>query len=277
MVFITAKSNSSRFIGLLWSRRGHGVPWSRRAAPLFCRTARILRLLHLAHPALRGCNRAIFCGRPSHPAHHRLAGAKESLVSADFFPTVAKVELPLVAAPAAAEDAGRWNTLDMKNLSAGERIVMFASAALVILSFVPLWASISVEGTLGFEGISENGNAWDAYGFLVKLGIILAIVALGLTIANMTGKSVSTPPFTYAALGAAATVLLVIGVLTGPEDGGLGALGAAAVGVDISRGILLFVGAVLAAAIAVGGYMHMQGEGATTGYRGAATPPPPPA
>jgi hypothetical protein len=165
----------------------------------------------------------------------------------------------------------------MRKLSAGERIVMFASAALVVLSFVPLWASISIEGTRGFEGVSENGHAWNAYGFLVKLGIILAAVALGLTIARMAGAAFTFPPFTYAALGAAATVLLVIGVLTGPEDGGLGALGAAAVGVDISRGILLYVGVALAAAIAVGGYMHMQGEGATTSVRGAATPPPPPA
>jgi hypothetical protein len=170
----------------------------------------------------------------------------------------------------------------MKKLSAGERIVLFASAALVVLSFVPLWASYSfeVEGLGGIPGASDSQSfsAWSgAYGFLGKLGIILAVVALGLVIARMVGPSFTFPAVTYVGLGAGSTVLLLIGVLTGPEDGGIGGLAAAAVGFDVSRGILLFVGVVLAAAIAVGGYMHMQAEGATTSVRGAATPPPPPA
>jgi hypothetical protein len=172
--------------------------------------------------------------------------------------------------------------LDTKNLSAGERVVMFASAALVVLSFIPLWASYSfeVEGVGNFPGASDSQsfNAWSgAYGFLMKLGIVLAIVALGLTIARMAGASITLPPITYVGLGLGATVLLLIGVISGPEDGGIGGIAAAAVGFDVSRGILLFVGVVLAAAIAVGGYMHMQGEGATAGYAGTATPPPPPA
>ena len=167
----------------------------------------------------------------------------------------------------------------MKKLSAGERIVLFASAALVILSFVPLWASYSfeAEGLSGFD-TSQSFSAWSgAYGFLGKLGIILAAVALGLVIARLVGASFTFPAVTYVGLGAGSTVLLLIAVLTGPEDGGLGSIAAAAAGLDISRGILLFVGVVLAAAIAVGGYMHMQAEGTTAGVHGAATPPPPPA
>jgi hypothetical protein len=172
--------------------------------------------------------------------------------------------------------------LDMNKLSPGERVVMFASAALVVLSFIPLWASysIEIEGIGGVGGVDESQSfsAWSgAYGFLMKLGIIIAIVALGLTIARMSGASLSLPPLTYVGLGAGATVLLLIGVVMGPEDGGLGGLAAAAAGFDVSRGILLFVGVVLAAAIAVGGYMHMQAESTTTGYTGAVTPPPPPA
>jgi hypothetical protein len=164
----------------------------------------------------------------------------------------------------------------MDKLTRGERIVMICSAALVVLSFVPLWASIEVEAGLGFEGVSENGNAWDAYGFIVKLGIILAVVALGISIARLVGASFTLPPLTYVGLGAASFVLLLIGVLTGPEDAGLGAFAEAA-GIDISRGLLLFVGVVLAAGIAFGGYLHMQAEGSTTAYGGPVTPPPPPA
>jgi hypothetical protein len=168
----------------------------------------------------------------------------------------------------------RWKNLD--KVSKGERIVLFCSAALVVLSFIPLWASIKVEGGVGFQDISENGNAWDAYGFLVKLGIILAIVALGLVVARMAGTSLSLPSLTYVGLGAVATLLLLLGVVTGPEDGGLGAFGDLA-GIEINRGLLLYVGVVLAAGIAVGGYLHMQEEGGTATYRGTATPPAPPA
>jgi hypothetical protein len=192
------------------------------------------------------------------------------------------VELPLAAARSGGGRAGGGNNLDMSKLSPGERIVMYASAALVVLSFIPLWASYSIEidGIGGVGGVSESESfsAWSgAYGFLMKLGIILAIVALGLTIARMSGASVTLPPVTYVGLGVGATVLLLIGVVMGPEDGGLGGLAAAAAGFDVSRGILLYVGVVLAAAVAVGGYMHMQAEGATTGYSASAAPPPPPA
>jgi hypothetical protein len=162
------------------------------------------------------------------------------------------------------------DSVDINRLSSGEKIVLGASALLVVLSFVPAWASYPF----------GNFSAWSgAFGFLVKLALIVAILALVVTGLRASGTQLPDLPIglglLYVVLGGVATLGLLIGVLAGPSDGELGVL-AEAVGLDGSRGILLFLGVILAAAIAYGGYMHMQSEG-TTSALGDPSPPPPPA
>lgn len=169
--------------------------------------------------------------------------------------------------------------MDLNRWTKGERVVAIAAVVLVILSIVPLWASYSfeAEGVVGID-TDQSFSAWSgAYNFLVKLGIILAIAAAAIAIARAAGASFELPSITYVALGAGATLLLLFGVLTGPNDGGISGIAADLAGFDVSRGILLYVGVVLAAAIAVGGFMHMQEAGTSTAYRSQAAPPPPPA
>jgi hypothetical protein len=175
----------------------------------------------------------------------------------------------------------------MEKLSRGERIVLFASALLVVTSILPLWASY--EATVRGGGIdqssSESFTVWsDAYTFVPKLAILLALMALGLVIAKIVGANIKLPAATgviYAAVGGVATLLLLVTVLFGPREFGLEESGFEAFGVeasfDVSRGLFLFLGLVLAAAIAVGGYLHMQEEGETATTTGPAVPPPPPA
>lgn len=175
----------------------------------------------------------------------------------------------------------------MEKLSRGERIVLFASALLVVTSILPLWASY--EATVRGGGIdqssSESFTVWsDAYNFVPKLAILLALMALGLVIAKIVGANIKLPAATgviYAAVGGVATLLLLVTVLFGPREFGLEESGFEAFGVeasfDVSRGLFLFLGLVLAAAIAVGGYLHMQEEGETATTTGPAVPPPPPA
>ena len=166
--------------------------------------------------------------------------------------------------------------MDINRLTMGEKIVGGASALLVVLSFIPMWA------TYEFAGLaSESFGPWsDAYGFLVKLALIAAIVALVVVGLRAAGTQLPDLPLSlgllYVALGGLATLGLLIGVLAGPNDGGVGAIAAAA-GFDISRGILLFLGLILAAAIAYGGYMHMQAEGTASATGEPSAPPPPPA
>jgi hypothetical protein len=175
----------------------------------------------------------------------------------------------------------------MDKLSRGERIVLIASAILVVTSIFPLWASYgaSVRGGGVNQESSESFTVWsDAYNFVPKLAILLGLVALGLAIARMVGAKLDLPAsmgLIYVGLGGVATLLLLLTVLFGPREFGLDDSGFEAFGVeasfDVSRGILLFVGLVLAAAIAVGGYLHMQEESGPATATGPAIPPPPPA
>jgi hypothetical protein len=150
----------------------------------------------------------------------------------------------------------------MNKLSKGERMVLWTGVALFVLSWIPLWAKAEASA-FGFS-VSESANAFQGFGFFpVELGLILAYVALALVIARVAGAKMSLPGATYAGLCGAATVLLILGILIGPDDGGAGA-----VGVEVSRGLMLFVGTVVAAAMAWGGYQHMN--------EGAAAPTTPP-
>ena len=175
----------------------------------------------------------------------------------------------------------------MDKISRGERIVLFASAILVLTSVLPLWASYgaSVRGGGVDQESSESFTVWsDAYNFVPKLAILLALVALGLVIARIAGARLNLPAsmgLIYVAVGGVATLLLLLTVLFGPREFGLEDSGFEAFGVeasfDVSRGLLLFLGLLLAAAIAVGGYLHMQEESGPAVTGPAMPPPPPPA
>ena len=174
----------------------------------------------------------------------------------------------------------------MEKISRGERIVLFASAILVATSILPLWASYgaSVRGGGVNQESSEGFTVWsEAYNFVPKLAILLALVALGLVVARIVGANLNLPAsmgLIYVGLGGVATLLLLLTVLFGPREFGLDDAGFEAFGIEAtfnaSRGLLLFLGLLLAAAIAVGGYLHMQEEGGPAGVAGPAVPPSPP-
>ena len=165
--------------------------------------------------------------------------------------------------------------MDTSRLSQGEKIVAISSGLLVLLSFFPLWGKYEFPG--GVLGGSERVSAWsNAFNFLSKLAILLALTALVLVILKALGTNLELPigtGLTYVALGGLSTLLLVLLLIIGPREFGLGSVP----GVEVSRGIMQFVGVVLGAGVLFGGYQHMQGE--TTGPSSPTTPPatPPPA
>jgi hypothetical protein len=172
--------------------------------------------------------------------------------------------------------------LDTSRLSQGEKIVAISSGLLVLLSFFPLWAKYEYDFGAGLSD-SERYSAWsDAFNFLSKLAILLALTALVLVIVRAIGKNVNLPinaGLIYVGLGGLSSLLLLIVVLVGPRE--IGDIPGVAdidlqgleAGFEVSRGIMLFVGLILAIGILVGGYLHMQGE--TTGPSTPTTPPPP--
>ena len=171
----------------------------------------------------------------------------------------------------------------MDRLTMGEKIVGVASALLLILSALPMWAKFeaSVEGFEGFDSSSRFGGWSEATPFIAKLAFLLALAALVLVIIRAVGTDLNLPiplGLTYVALGGLATLLLLIVVLTGPVgDQGTESIGGARF--EYSRGLAMLIGWIVAAGIAVGGYLHMQQESApaTSPTLGGPTPGAPPA
>ena len=178
--------------------------------------------------------------------------------------------------------------MDLKKLTKGEMILGISSVALFILSFLPLWAKLETELSDEFEGIpgadaaetSERFNLWDAYGIFAKLAIILALVAIIIIVARQLAPDFKMPlprGQIYVGLGGIALLLMLLSVLTGP-DGDQGSTDFGFGSVEVSRGLIgLILGVAAAAAMAYGGWLHMQEEGsAPAGVPGGPTSTPPP-
>ncbi len=164
----------------------------------------------------------------------------------------------------------------MDRATNGEKIVLGSAVVLFLLSFLKPWAKISFgEAAEQLGGGDVSLNVWDSYNFFpLKFGLILALIAIGLVVANMAGTNLNIPPQTLAGLGGATLLMVLLSFLTGPAGSGTDFLGA-----GIDRGLLLFVAVIPAAGMAIGGYMHMQeGGGSVPSFGGgpSASPPPPP-
>lgn len=152
--------------------------------------------------------------------------------------------------------------MDLNRLSKGERIAGISAIVLFILSFVPLWASF------GADEFKESANAWSGYGFTMTIALILTLAVAALVLARAAGAldNVNLPApmgLVYTGAGVVILLIMLLSLATGPEGPD------DFFGVDVSdRGVLLFVGLLLAAAIALGGFLHMKEEGSTPAQLG---------
>ena len=173
--------------------------------------------------------------------------------------------------------------MDPNRLSRGEQILGVTSLVLIILSLIPGWAKVEFEGLAG--EVSESFNAWggsndiplyDPYGITLSLAFILALACLVLVVIRAVGARVNMPlpwGLVYLALAGLAALLMLLNTLIGPDE----VEGAGEAGVEISRGILLFLGLALTLGMAAGAFLHYSSgetETTTTATPGAAGPPP---
>ena len=162
--------------------------------------------------------------------------------------------------------------MDLDKLTKGERLAGIAAIVLFLASFIPMWASrgYEVDETIGLpEGYEQKTslNAWGGYGFTMSLALLLALIVAAVVIAKAAGAldTVSMPVplgLVYAGAGGLITLIMLFSLLTGPEGINEADVGFGATYVN-DRGILLFLGLALAAAVAVGGFLHMKEEGST--------------
>ena len=165
----------------------------------------------------------------------------------------------------------------MANLKTGEKIAGASGLALLIIMFVFDWFSVDA-GAGGFE-ISVGGNAWEVFDLIDIVLFLAAIAGIGLAVVAATQSAVNLPvaaSAVTAGLGILATLLVIYRIIDPP-----GAGDAEDFGVEISRDIGVFLGAIAAAGVAFGGWRAMEEEGTSFGeqadrLQGDEPPPPPP-
>jgi hypothetical protein len=123
-------------------------------------------------------------------------------------------------------------------------VVVAGGVALLATSFVPLWATYRVPGLGIVAPQTHHQNAWAAYGLTMQLALVLAAVAAVWAVVMRSPRATTV----LLALCAATTALLVWQIVRGPSGSHDPS------GYGIERGILVFTGGALAAAMTYGSY-----------------------
>jgi hypothetical protein len=171
--------------------------------------------------------------------------------------------------------------MDADRLGRGEQIAGACAVVLFIVMFFN-WFSFP-NADQAPPGFDTGFNAWQSYDFTDLILLVTIIVAAGGAVATMMARDVALPvaaSAVTAGLGILSFVFVGFSILNTPSFGALG------VNLDLDRSWGVFVGLLLTAGIAYGGWQSMQEEGTSFGDQvdrvgggdgGAAPPPPPPA
>ncbi len=160
--------------------------------------------------------------------------------------------------------------MDVSRLTRGEQIAGVSGLALLLIMFIFDW--FTVDAGL----VSVGGNAWDTMEFIRFIILLAALAGIAEAVLSATQSTYQAPVAVSAlaaGLGILAVVLILFRILS-PPDGGVD-------GLDIGRGIGVFLGLIAAGGVAYGGWVAMQEEGTSFGdqtdkFQGGGDPPPPP-
>jgi len=169
--------------------------------------------------------------------------------------------------------------MDTNRISQGEMIAAVAALVLFIVMFLT-WFSVDLGDAADLlVGVDTGANAWQAFGFIDIVLFVTIIVAVGGAVVAATATSVNAPVAVSAITAGFGIVsfLLVLYRVIDPPGGDI----PDAAGIGISRGIGVWLGLILTAAIAFGGWRAMEDEGIsladqTDRFRGGGSGPPPP-
>lgn len=163
--------------------------------------------------------------------------------------------------------------MDFNKLRLGELVAGAAGILLlIVMIFFPWYSLGGLEDAIGgVASVDTSINAIQAFGLLDILLFLTAVAAIGAAVLAGTQSSVALPvaaSVVVTALGILVTLLVLYRILNTPGFGGL---------LDPSFGA--FVGVLLCAVIAVGGFMSMREEGtsfgrAASGLRTSSADPP---
>lgn len=142
--------------------------------------------------------------------------------------------------------------MDINKLSTPEKIISVSAIVLFIASFLP-WFKVS------FLGSSITGNGWDV-GFLwAGIPTLLGLAMLAHVAISNFAENVKLPelpwPKVHLIAGCLAALLVVLKFLIGESE----------VGVDFDRAFGLFIAAIAAIGLGVGGFLYYRESQGSTG------------
>ncbi|HEX5365099.1 MAG TPA: hypothetical protein VFW63_00340 [Acidimicrobiales bacterium] len=166
--------------------------------------------------------------------------------------------------------------MDVSKLTTGDRVIVASGLVLLVASFLD-WFTVSFEGNGLLGDVSASGNGWDVGFFWAGIPVLLglAMIAVVAVRALSPGNGLPDLPVSWGqalfVAGVVAAAIVVLKLLVGEDVDG-----AEAFGVDVDRAFGLFLAALAALGLAVGGFLDWQEErssGAAGGSLGG-TPPP---
>lgn len=155
--------------------------------------------------------------------------------------------------------------MDLNKLTTADKVIAGSGIVLFIAYFLPWF-----KADAGIVSVSASGGD---VGFLwatlpMLLGLIAAAIVIATKLFDVKLPDLPAPlGQILLGIGALAAVLVVLKLIIGEDDDA-----AAAVGIDISRSFGIFLAALAAIGLAVGGYLKMQegDERPVTGGSGTA-------
>jgi hypothetical protein len=170
--------------------------------------------------------------------------------------------------------------METSRLGRGEMIAAVSAVVLFIVMFLGWFKfpdEINGQATgvdiAAAAGVDTTFNAWQSYDFTDLILLLTIIVTIGTTVSAAMAREIALPVAAsalVAGLGILSFVFVGWSIINTPSSGPI----------DLDRGIWVFIGLILTAGIAYGGYVSMQEEGTSFGAQadnlGGNDPPPPP-
>jgi hypothetical protein len=144
--------------------------------------------------------------------------------------------------------------VDLNKLTLADRIILGSGIVLFIAYFLT-WFTVEFDGDFGFGGSADAKGSdvdfiWSTFPMLIGLLLAGLVVASKLFDVKLPELPVAWG-HVFVGLGGLAALLVVLKLIIGESDEGIP-------GVEVNRGIGLFLAALAAIGLAAGGFLKMQ-------------------
>jgi hypothetical protein len=137
---------------------------------------------------------------------------------------------------------------------------------LLLIMNIPDWFGIKYGAQVVAVPSEVTGDAWVSYGFTDVVLLVTSLAAIALALLAVTRGPAGLPAAAIAVvtgLGIVSVALIVISIISPPDVGS--SVDVSGPGIEHSRKIGVWLGAIAAAGVAVGGYMAMHEERTSLG------------